>query len=250
MYSTTCKMILQINSGGCHCCHLYILWKTMETCRFQEIFSWVENWKSRVFCVFFWIIQAEPAPYHPSVLCRSWWPIFRWRDTLAQTKMRSDKGYKDKSPLPPTSQSCCCFPDYIVALFFFHSPLQSGLPSKALFFLTCRGAVKNLSQTQGSVFPSFVLLMFVEQEANDKGITCTIVPWNIVKGRLDWANDRILSVFNWVDTILTLVGTNFIITTPNGMRQGKKITLDLWRTSRPKTPWRYHTEFPKHCHCC
>ena len=22
------------------------------------------------------------------------------------------------------------------------------------------------------------------------------------------------------------------------------------RTSRPKTPWRYHTEFPKHCHCC
>ena len=42
---------------------------------------------------------------------------------------------------PPTSQSC----DYIMALFFFHSPAQSGLPSKALFFLTCRGAVKNLS---------------------------------------------------------------------------------------------------------
>ena len=34
MYLTTCKMILQTNSGGCHCCHLYICgnsWKPVDS---------------------------------------------------------------------------------------------------------------------------------------------------------------------------------------------------------------------------
>ena len=66
--------------------------------------------------------------------------------------------------------------------FLFPLSCSVWAPIQGIVLLTCRGAVKNLCQTQESLFPSFVSLMFMEQEENDKGVTCT----RGILSREDW----------------------------------------------------------------
>ena len=147
--------------------------------------------------------------------------IHSLRQRCARTKATRTKA--NPQPHLPPNLAAALFPEYAVAAD--HFSFSTLLLSLAFHPWHCpswlsggqlRIWVKHKSHCTVSIL-CFVLLTFVEQGNKDKGI---LYSGNIVKERLESANMTV----SWHK-----LGTNFITTTPNGMRQGKKITLDLPR---------------------